>query len=181
MSLHGMQRGQVTRWHVNELPLSDVADTWPFIVIVSCFGSDLKAVRGGGIYTVDCGMTKSDLRASNKFKKICWGWAFGGRSLWFFDDCNSVDHSPVPRKLRSAMKKRSRESISPPLPDSKKLNHTIDGVESTRKDGVKKSKANRKQGSSDWSLRRANSGPITKEEEEAGRDIVCFGGNVTQR
>ncbi|XP_039070043.1 uncharacterized protein LOC120216781 [Hibiscus syriacus] len=30
----------------------------------------------------------------------------------FFYDCNVVNHAYVPRKLRSAMKKRSRESIS---------------------------------------------------------------------
>lgn len=42
----------------------------------------------------------------------------------------------------TAMKKRNRESMSPPLPDSKKLNHTIGVVESLKKDGLKKSKLN---------------------------------------
>lgn len=39
----------------------------------------------------------------------------------------------------TAMKKRSRESISPPLPDSKRLNHTS-GIKSHKRDGVKKPK-----------------------------------------
>ncbi|XP_039049063.1 uncharacterized protein LOC120190000 [Hibiscus syriacus] len=38
----------------------------------------------------------------------------------FFYDCNVLNHASIPRKLRSAMKKRSQESISPPPPDSKK-------------------------------------------------------------
>ncbi|XP_048444118.1 uncharacterized protein LOC103927813 [Pyrus x bretschneideri] len=40
----------------------------------------------------------------------------------FFDDCNGVDLASVPRKLRSAMKKRNRESASPArsLPNAKK-------------------------------------------------------------
>lgn len=41
----------------------------------------------------------------------------------------------------TAMKKRSRESISPPLPDSKRLNHTS-GLKPHKKDGVKKPKPN---------------------------------------
>lgn len=39
----------------------------------------------------------------------------------------------------TAMKKRSRESISPPLPDSKRLNHTS-GIKSYKRDGAKKPK-----------------------------------------
>lgn len=39
-----------------------------------------------------------------------------------------------------AIKKRSRESVSPPFPESRKLNHTANGVELLRKDRVKKSK-----------------------------------------
>ena len=40
----------------------------------------------------------------------------------------------------TATKKRNRESISQPLPDSKKLNHKISGVELFIKNGAKKSK-----------------------------------------
>ncbi|KAB1203664.1 hypothetical protein CJ030_MR8G002770 [Morella rubra] len=95
----------------------------------------------------------------------------------FFDDCNGVDHASVPRKLRSAMKKRNRESISPPLPDSKKLNHTISGVEeSPLKNGIKKSKLNIKHGGSNWSLEQTVSGPITKDEEEVVETLYALAG-----
>ena len=40
------------------------------------------------------------------------------------------------------MKKRGRESLSPPLPAPKKLKIGINGVDTTPKDGVKKSKLN---------------------------------------
>lgn len=42
----------------------------------------------------------------------------------------------------TAVKKRNPESMSPPLPDSKKLNHTVGEIESLKKDGLKKSKLN---------------------------------------
>ncbi|XWS25904.1 hypothetical protein CRYUN_Cryun27aG0107400 [Craigia yunnanensis] len=94
----------------------------------------------------------------------------------FFDDCNVVGHASVPRKLRSAMKKRGRESISPALPDSKKLNHTLGGVQSHKKDGVKKPKLNPKQGESDWSRKATVSGPITKDEEEVVETLYALAG-----
>ncbi|CBI19860.3 unnamed protein product, partial [Vitis vinifera] len=94
----------------------------------------------------------------------------------FFDDCNGVDHSSVPRKLRSAMKKRSRESVSPPLPEPKKLNNGINGVDTPPKGGVKKSKLNLKHGGSDWSQKQPISGPITKEEEEAVESLYALAG-----
>jgi hypothetical protein len=40
------------------------------------------------------------------------------------------------------MKKRNRESISPHVPDSKKLKHPNSGVESPKRDGLKKSRLN---------------------------------------
>ncbi|CAK7346213.1 unnamed protein product [Dovyalis caffra] len=83
----------------------------------------------------------------------------------FFGDCNGVDHASVPRKLRSAMKKRNRESISPPFRDSKKLNYA-NGVESPKRDGLKKSRLNVKQPDPDWSRKQGVCGPITKDEEE---------------
>ncbi|XVE94566.1 hypothetical protein REPUB_Repub02eG0020000 [Reevesia pubescens] len=93
----------------------------------------------------------------------------------FFDDSNVVDHASVPRKLRSAMKKRGRESISPPLPDSKKLNHTFAGVESNKKDGVKKPKLTLKR-ESDKSRKETVSGPITKDEEEVVETLYALAG-----
>lgn len=93
-----------------------------------------------------------------------------------FDDCNGVDHSSIPRKLRSAVKKRNPESMSPPLPDSKKLNHTVGEMELLKKDGLKKSKLNIvKQGSSDWSQKEVI-GPITKDEEEVVETLYAMAG-----
>ncbi|XP_062164014.1 uncharacterized protein LOC133870807 isoform X2 [Alnus glutinosa] len=89
----------------------------------------------------------------------------------FFDDCNGVDHTSVPRKLRSAMKKRNRESVSPPLPDSKKLNHTVSGVESHVKNGVRKPKLNMKR-----TPEQTLSGPITKDEEEVVETLYALAG-----
>nr|XP_023914948.1 uncharacterized protein LOC112026492 isoform X1 [Quercus suber] len=94
----------------------------------------------------------------------------------FFDDCNGVDHASVPRKLRSATKKRNRESISQPLPDSKKLNHKISGVESFIKNGAKKSKLSMKQCGSDKFPRKTVTGPITKDEEEVVETLYALAG-----
>ncbi|XP_022756621.1 uncharacterized protein LOC111304309 [Durio zibethinus] len=94
----------------------------------------------------------------------------------FFGECNAVDHASVPRKLRSAMKKRGHESISPPLSDSMKLNHTLVGVELHKKDGAKKHKLNLKQGESDRSTKATVSGPITKDEEEVVETLYALAG-----
>ncbi|XWS20958.1 hypothetical protein CRYUN_Cryun30bG0014100 [Craigia yunnanensis] len=72
------------------------------------------------------------------------------------------------------MKKR-RHSISPPLPHSKKLNHTLE-VQSHKKDGVKKPKLDLKQGDSDWSRKATDSGPITKDEEEVVETLYALAG-----
>uniref|UniRef100_A0A5B6ZW64 Uncharacterized protein n=1 Tax=Davidia involucrata TaxID=16924 RepID=A0A5B6ZW64_DAVIN len=92
----------------------------------------------------------------------------------FFDDCNTVDHASVPRKLRSAMKKRNHESISPPLPDLKKSSHGINGVELPKKNGVKKFKLNLQQGDAGGSPRQAIVGPITKDEEEVVETLYAL-------
>ncbi|XP_059636970.1 uncharacterized protein LOC132279059 isoform X2 [Cornus florida] len=76
----------------------------------------------------------------------------------FFDECNRVDHASVPRKLRSAMKKRNQDSISPPFPDSKKPNCAINGTELPKKNG--------QQGDSEGHWRQVIVGSITKDEEE---------------
>ncbi|KAI4316931.1 hypothetical protein L6164_024858 [Bauhinia variegata] len=81
----------------------------------------------------------------------------------FFDACNGVDHASVPRKLRSAMKKRDRESI---FPDSEKVDHNMNGVETLGKDRIKKSN---KQRTSDWSI-------ITKDEEEVVETLYALAG-----
>ncbi|KAH8509586.1 hypothetical protein H0E87_011367 [Populus deltoides] len=94
----------------------------------------------------------------------------------FLDDCDGVDHATVPRKLRSAMKKRNRESISPRVPDSKKLKHPNSGVESPKRDGLKKSRLNVKQPSPDWSREQSVCGPITKDEEEVVETLYSLAG-----
>ncbi|KAF5740856.1 hypothetical protein HS088_TW11G00936 [Tripterygium wilfordii] len=94
----------------------------------------------------------------------------------FFDDCNEVNNSPVPRKLRSAMKKRDRESVSPPLLDSKNLNKVIGEAESPKKDGAKKSKLNMKKRDADWSHKKVGCGPITKDEEEVVETLYSLAG-----
>ncbi|KAL0369141.1 UNVERIFIED_CONTAM: hypothetical protein Scaly_1133000 [Sesamum calycinum] len=78
------------------------------------------------------------------------------------DDCGVVNHAPVPRRLRSAIKKRSRESITPPLPISRKQLHMSNGVEILRVDGTKKSRLNMKQGQ------------ITKDEEEVAETLYSL-------
>ncbi|TKY57633.1 hypothetical protein E2542_SST14683 [Spatholobus suberectus] len=89
----------------------------------------------------------------------------------FLNDCNGAS---VPRKLRSATKKRGRESM---LLDSEKVTHKMDGIESFEKDSVKKSKVSVKQGMRrDWSPREGLSGPITKDEQEVAETLYALAG-----
>ncbi|KAF7829574.1 uncharacterized protein G2W53_011907 [Senna tora] len=88
----------------------------------------------------------------------------------FSYDCNRIHHVSVPRKSRSAMKKRNRESF---LLDSEKPSHTMNGIESPKKYGIKKSK---KQGSTNWSPITTVSGPITKDEEEVVETLYALAG-----
>ncbi|XP_043809347.1 uncharacterized protein LOC110606018 isoform X2 [Manihot esculenta] len=75
------------------------------------------------------------------------------------------------------MKKRNRESfLSPPLPNSKKLNRSSSGVKSPKMVGLKKSKQNLKQGSPNWSLKHIVGGPITKDEEEVVETLYALAG-----
>ncbi|KAL2241962.1 UNVERIFIED_CONTAM: hypothetical protein Sindi_0314200 [Sesamum indicum] len=78
------------------------------------------------------------------------------------DDCGVVNHAPVPRRLRSAIKKRARESITPPLLISRKQLHMSNGVEMIRVDGAKKSRLNMKHGQ------------ITKDEEEVAETLYSL-------
>ncbi|KAL2346247.1 hypothetical protein Fmac_000247 [Flemingia macrophylla] len=81
-------------------------------------------------------------------------------------DCSGVDHASVPRKIRSAVKKRGRESV---FGDSEKVNHGMNGMESPQKEGIKKSKKRRSPG---WSM----PGPITKDEEEVVETLYALAG-----
>nr|XP_011459115.1 PREDICTED: uncharacterized protein LOC101310091 isoform X2 [Fragaria vesca subsp. vesca] len=89
----------------------------------------------------------------------------------FSSDCNGVHLGSVPRKLRSAMKKRHPQSTSPSLPHSRKL---MSGIESLSCDGVKKPCL--KQG--DRSHKETVSGPITKDEEEVVETLYALAGLV---
>lgn len=81
-------------------------------------------------------------------------------------DCNTVNHALVPRKLRSAMKKRGRESVSPPLPDEKNPNHAMDKVRSAGGEGETKLRVNQKDD--------LGNDPITKDEEEAVETLFAL-------
>ncbi|KAL0391895.1 UNVERIFIED_CONTAM: hypothetical protein Sradi_2412300 [Sesamum radiatum] len=85
-----------------------------------------------------------------------------GKHLLVIAYALTLNHAPVPRRLRSAIKKRSRESITPPLPISRKQLHMSNGVEILRVDGTKKSRLNMKQGQ------------ITKDEEEVAETLYSL-------
>ncbi|KAI5656163.1 hypothetical protein M9H77_24956 [Catharanthus roseus] len=89
-----------------------------------------------------------------------------------FDDCNTVYQASVPRKLRSAIRKRSNESISPPLLGSKKIKHVAEGVELLREDGILKSNQNKPQG--ELCAKDGTLGPITKDEEEVAEALYSL-------
>ncbi|KAM7259259.1 hypothetical protein ACFE04_015000 [Oxalis oulophora] len=92
------------------------------------------------------------------------------------DDCNSMDHASVPRKLRSAMK-RNCESTTPILPDSIRLNHALAQDELTKKNGVKKTKHHTKEVSSDVLPNQTGLlGSITKDEEEVAETLFVLAG-----
>ncbi|KAL1820770.1 hypothetical protein ACET3Z_015639 [Daucus carota] len=76
----------------------------------------------------------------------------------FFDDCQKVDHSSVPRKLRSAIRKRRRESISPHFPEVRRLNLSANGIELQPKE-------------SEGSPGLASVMPVSKDEEEVAETL----------
>ncbi|KAL7117492.1 hypothetical protein ACP275_03G074600 [Erythranthe tilingii] len=82
------------------------------------------------------------------------------------DGCGAVSHASVPRKLRSAVKKRGRESVTIiPLPVSRKKHHVSNGVETLgKKYSTKKPKQNKKKGK------------ITKDEEEVAEALYALSG-----
>ncbi|XP_039026853.1 uncharacterized protein LOC120160512 [Hibiscus syriacus] len=92
------------------------------------------------------------------------------------DNSNVVDHASVPRKLRSSMKKRGDEAVSPHSPYSNKQNGSLNEAESHRKDGPKKPKLNLKQGQPYRSKKAIVSAPITKDEEEVAETLYALAG-----
>ncbi|KAH9612897.1 hypothetical protein KSS87_007705 [Heliosperma pusillum] len=83
--------------------------------------------------------------------------------------CDSIPVLPatVPRKLRSAISKRSCKSASASVLDSKKLKHSYNGVASLRKYGTGNSP------------RQADSIPISKEEEEVAETLFALAGMIS--
>ncbi|KZV20138.1 hypothetical protein F511_00995 [Dorcoceras hygrometricum] len=100
-----------------------------------------------------CGESESQPSTSNSKKSK------SPRKL--LDEGSAVNHTAIPRKLRSAIKKRGLESMNPPLPISKKQN-SENGVETLRKSGAKKSKLTTKQGR------------ITKDEKEVAETLYLL-------
>ncbi|KAL3845319.1 hypothetical protein ACJIZ3_002722 [Penstemon smallii] len=78
------------------------------------------------------------------------------------DDCGAVNYSSVPRKLRSAIKKRARESIAPTLPISRNNNNHLSNGVATLKSGAKKFKQKKKQKR------------ITKDEKEVAETLYAL-------
>ncbi|KAL3505395.1 hypothetical protein ACH5RR_035236 [Cinchona calisaya] len=137
---------------------------------------NLNAVGG------DCGMgcvgseIEDELRISSTSTSSTRRFKFPKK---VFGDCSTVCHVSVPRKLRSAIKKRNRESVSAPLPVCKKLNHVVDGVRLLKKDGSLKSKLKMKQGEAEGCVTDITQGPVTKDEEEVVEALYALSGVFT--
>ncbi|KAG6390672.1 hypothetical protein SASPL_148411 [Salvia splendens] len=86
-------------------------------------------------------------------------------STMILDGCGAVNHASIPRKLRSAIKKRSRESVTSPLLTSRKQHDVSTTV--YRKDGAKKSKLSKKKRH------------ITKDEKEVAEALYALAGMFT--
>ncbi|XP_057794819.1 uncharacterized protein LOC131011082 isoform X2 [Salvia miltiorrhiza] len=86
-------------------------------------------------------------------------------STTILDGCGAANHhASIPRKLRSAIKKRGRVSVTSPFLTSRKQHRVSTTGDTLRKDGAKKSKLNKKQ-------RR-----ITKDEEEVAETLFALAG-----
>ncbi|KAI3981620.1 hypothetical protein MKX01_007540 [Papaver californicum] len=86
------------------------------------------------------------------------------------NDCNAIDLAVVPRKIRSAMIKRNRESLSPPLPEAKKPHRTPNGTHHPHLSSTQKAKQKMKQGV----LGQFESISITKDEEEVAETLFAL-------
>ncbi|KAL1198646.1 hypothetical protein V5N11_001806 [Cardamine amara subsp. amara] len=90
-------------------------------------------------------------------------------------DTNGVDHASVPRKLRSAMKKRNLESVTKLSSVSKKLNRSKTGIESFKKDLVKKENQEM-----EAKATVAESMMISKDEKEVAETLYGLAGMFTE-
>ncbi|KAL6215746.1 hypothetical protein ACLB2K_015174 [Fragaria x ananassa] len=124
----------------------------------------LSAIGGSSSFEMGCDVSDREDEEQLPSKRFKLPRKFSG-------DCNGVHLGSVPRKLRSAMNKRHRQSTSPSLPHSRKL---MSSIESLSCDGVKKPCL--KQG--DRSPKETVSGPITKDEEEVVETLYALAGLV---
>ncbi|XP_027091571.2 uncharacterized protein [Coffea arabica] len=117
---------------------------------------------------------EAELRLSSRNSTSNKGFKFPKKFMK--GDCTTVCNFSVPRKLRSAMKKRSRESVSPPLPVCKKLTRVAGGVELLTKDGSTKYKLKMKQSLAHGCVADGTQGPVTKDEEEVAEALYALAG-----
>lgn len=94
-----------------------------------------------------------------------------------FGDSNTVDSASVPRKLRSAIRKRSCEPASAAWPGAKRLNNLVNGIEPLRKDSMKKTKISTN-GCVDHSAKPVASVPISRDEEEVAETLFALAGMI---
>ncbi|XP_024988776.1 uncharacterized protein LOC112523413 isoform X1 [Cynara cardunculus var. scolymus] len=91
----------------------------------------------------------------------------------FFDDYDTVNHTSVPRKLRSAMKKRQYESVSPSSPNNK---NRVRKFEMDSEDRNRKLKVGVDE--QHPTISESNAEKITKDEEEAMAALVAMAGII---
>lgn len=93
----------------------------------------------------------------------------------FSGGCNTVNHAPVPRKLRSAIKKRNHESISSPFLGNPKLNQVSNGVGRLKKDEKKfKMNLDTTQDVLDRCINKEVLGSITEDEQEVAETLYAL-------
>ncbi|KAJ8429539.1 hypothetical protein Cgig2_025725 [Carnegiea gigantea] len=95
-----------------------------------------------------------------------------------FGDSNTVDSASVPRKLRSAIRKRGCEPASAAWPGAKRLNNLVNGIEPLRKDVENCILAMLQNGYIDHSAKPAASVPISRDEEEVAETLFALAGMI---
>lgn len=141
-------------------------------------GGELRFLEKSGKRMLRMGRVGSDdedeLRLSSRSSTSNKGFKFPKK--FTKGDGNTVCHVSVPRKSRSAMKKRSRESVSSPLPVYKKLTHLAGGGELLIKDGSMKDKQKMKQSQAQGRVTDETQRPVTKDEEEVAEALYALAG-----
>ncbi|CAI9270584.1 unnamed protein product [Lactuca saligna] len=91
----------------------------------------------------------------------------------FFDECYTVNHAPIPRKLRSAIKQRHYDSLSPSFPNPKDGILRLELPLESHNKKLKVNKDERQHSIISGSI----SEQITKDEEEAIAGLLLLAGN----